>query len=433
MKKTLLIVIFFFVSMPSFYSQNLNLRFSTFFYGWERADSVTQTGTDAPKTLHVKGYQNLLLQANKNQWSFNTSIQTEEDVVKKMGRGFAYRFYNLYIKGSNLFNLLDIKAGRQYVYAGVGKGPIDGLYFKVKGGKNKEFQFTGFGGALTPYDYSFDNYPKIKENFLAGAQFTYFGVKNLMAAASFSYKKRKMPSYYALRVDSTFNAQEVLIDVEAPAEMLAGVDFNYTYLMKHNFYGKAYYDIKMKKFYRGEFNARINAYKNLNVSASYTYNQPQLNFNTIFSVFTHKQNQEIEGGVDYTLKNGINIFARVSDVLFDGDHSLRLQAGFNHSNYGLNFIRYMGYSGESDGVNGYYLRQIVPEILSTSVSLSYARYRLGDYTTEKVNSLSGMLGFTYRPNRQFTVDVQGQFIQNRVYKLDSRFLVGISYWLFKKL
>jgi hypothetical protein len=136
--------------------------------------------------------------------------------------------------------------------------------------------------------------------------------------------------------------------------------------------------------------------------------------------------------VDYTLTNGINIFARVSDVLFDGDHSLRVQAGFNHSNYGLNFVRYMGYSGESDGVNGYYLRQIVPEILSTSVSLSYARYRLGDYTTEKVNSFSGMLGITYRPNRQLSVDVQGQFIQNRIYKLDSRFLVGISYWLFKK-
>jgi hypothetical protein len=92
----------------------------------------------------------------------------------------------------------------------------------------------------------------------------------------------------------------------------------------------------------------------------------------------------------------------------------------------------MGYSGESDGVNGYYIRQIVPEILSTSVSLSYARYRLGDYTTEKVNSLSGMLGITYRPNRQLSVDVQGQFIQNRIYKLDSRFLVGISYWFFKK-
>jgi len=65
--------------------------------------------------------------------------------------------------------------------------------------------------------------------------------------------------------------------------------------------------------------------------------------------------------------------------------------------------------------------------------LSYARYYLGNYATDKINSFSGLLGVTYRPMPQFTVDAEGQFMVNSIYKLDSRFLIGVNYWLFKKL
>ncbi|RPI18478.1 MAG: hypothetical protein EHM58_05330 [Ignavibacteriae bacterium] len=434
MKKILLFVFLFFVSLPVLYSQNLNLRFSTNVYGWERADSLADSaGNAGPKTFHMKAYQNLLFEVQQKQWSFNTSLQAEEDVMNKTSEdAFKYRAYNLYIKGTNLFNVLDVKAGRQYVYAGVGKGPIDGLLLKIKAGKNKEFQLTGFGGALTPYDYTFTSHFKAKENYMVGAQFAYYGVKDLMASLSYTNKHRKLASYYTLRPDSLFNLQEVLIDYDTPAEQLAGLDFNYTYLGKHNFYGNAYYDINLKKFYYGEFNVRTNVMKNLNLSAGYTYRQPQLAYNTIFWVFTHKQNMEIEGGADYTFNNGMNAFVRVSDVIYDDDNSIRVQAGVSHANFGINFTRYMGYSGESDGINAYYTNQIVPEKLSGNAAISYARYELGDYFVDKVNSLSGMIGITYRPIRQFTIDLQGQFIKNRIYKTDTRFMAGFSYWLFKK-
>ena len=58
-------------------------------------------------------------------------------MIKKVGRGFAYRFYNLYVKGSNLFGVLDVKLGRQNIFAGTGKGTLDGLNLKVKAGKTK--------------------------------------------------------------------------------------------------------------------------------------------------------------------------------------------------------------------------------------------------------------------------------------------------------
>lgn len=429
------IIILFFTGVLQ--SQSLNLRFSTYFYGWQRADSLGATGSEG-KTMHLRGYQNLLLDVSKDNWSLNTLVQTEEDVIEKIGDGFNYRFYNLYIKGTNLFNVLDLKLGRQYVFAGSGKGPIDGMYFKIKAGKNKEYQLAGYGGVLTPYDYTFENYPKAKDNFMAGGQFSYYGVRDLFVGLSYMVKQRHLPSYYAMRLDTAFNTKEVLVEFDSKADMTAGLDFNYTYMMKHNFFGKAYYDLYNKKLYRGEFNARVRVMDNMNVLAGYMYREPQLSYNTIFWVFSYKRTHEVEGGLDYTLKNGMNLYAKVSNIIFDKtvdtleNNSLKINVGFSHPSFGLSFVRYMGYSGESDGFNGYYQREIVKQKLSTTAAISFSRYYLGEFETDKVNSFSGLVGFTYRPSPQISIDAQGQFLFNRIYKLDSRFLIGINYWLFKK-
>jgi hypothetical protein len=436
--KLLTVIILLFSTAGILKSQSLNLRFSTYFYGWQRADTITATGSEG-KTTHMRGYQNLLLNFNKDKWSFNTLVQTEEDVINKIEKGFNYRLYNIYISGTNLFNALDLKLGRQYVFAGVGKGPADGLYFKVKAGKNKEYQVAGFGGVLTPYDYSFKNYPTLKDNYMVGGQLSYYGVRDLFVGLSYVNKKRQLPSYWAARIDTSFNTNFVMVEPDSKADQLAGLDFNYTYMLVHNFYGKAYFDIYRKKFYWGEVNARFKAMDNLHLSAGYTYREPQLSYNTIFWVFEHKQRNEIEGGADYTLKNGINLYARVSDVIYsntDGDslknNSLKLNIGFSHPSYGFSFVKYLGYAGESDGISGYFQRELIKPILTATASLSFSRYYIGEFETDKVNSFSGLVGFTYRPTPQFSVDAQGQFLFNKIYKLDSRFLIGINYWLFKK-
>ncbi len=414
--------------------QSINLRFSTYFYGWQRIDSLSDEST--AKTTHIRGYQNLLFSVTGTKWSFNTLVQTDEDLANKPDStdGFNYRLYNAYISGRNLLNRLDLKLGRQNLFAGVGRGTLDGLYLKLKAGKLKEFQFALYGGALAPYTYDFKDYPKIDENYMAGAHFTYFGVKDLMLGLSYTMKKSTPPVYSASRLDSSFVTSMRDIALDGPAQQLAGLDFNYTYMGKHNFYGKGYYDFEMKNFYRGEFNARFTLMDNLIFSAGYLYRQPQLSYNSIFWVFnTAKKFQVIDGGFDYLLKNGMNIYARLGAAVYEDDNSLKIQAGFSHPMFGLNFTRYMGYTGESDGVSGYYQRQLLQDKLSTSLSVSYSSYYLGDYETDKVNSLAGALGFTFRPMPQISIDAQGQFLMNRIYKSDVRFLVGFNYWLFKNL
>lgn len=432
MKSILLILFAFFFSVNLSQSQTLNFRFNDYIYAWQRIDSLSDNSS--AKTMHLRGYQNYLLEFNSGNWTINANAQTEEDFINRVDRGFYLRFYNLYLKGTNLFGALDMKLGRQSIFAGAGTGSIDGLHLKLKAGKYKEYQLAAYAGGLTPYDYVLDRYPSIENNYHFGGQFTYYGIKDLSASLSYSNKKRTPEPYTAIRLDSLFNTTTRTITFDGPAEQLAGIDLNYTYLGKHNFYSKVYYDIQLKKLYRAEANVRVALNDNIRAFGEYNYREPRYTYNSIFWVFNYTKFQEVNGGLDYTLNNGINLYGKVGAVLYENDNSVKVDAGFTHPNFGVTYVRYFGYAGESDGVNAYYQRSFCDNKYSGSASVSYSRYRLGDiYDTDKVNSFSGMLGFTYRPVPEFSVDAQGQLLINRIYSTDTRFLVGINYWLFKKL
>ena len=422
----LLVVLFFVVS--SGYGQVINTRLSTYFYGWERIDSL---GPNAPSTTHVTGYQNILMDASYKKWSFNTSAQVEEDVTGKNDRGFGYRFYNLYVKGSNLFNALDLKLGRQYVSAGVGRNTLDGMSFKLKLGENKEYQFTGFSGVLTPLAYDFDyGNIKVAENFSFGGMFTFYGVKNLMLGLSYYNKKQKPLDYFATRIDSAFvSSRQVYIETGPEADQLVGLDASYSE-KNYAFFGKGYYDLNQNKLFKGEISGSWFAMPSLKFSLGYNYKEPQISYNTIFWVFEHKQYQEIEGGVDFILHKKYNFYVNVSNVMFQDDNSLKFSLGMSHPAYGLSFIKYTGYSGESDGVYGYFNYQLLKPDLTLTSSLSYSNYKINNYSDNKSDALSGLLGLVWRPSPYVSVDAQGQFIKSRLYKNDTRFMIGFNYWLF---
>jgi len=435
MRKLILVTfILFFAFLTSGYSQSLNLRLNSSFYTWKRLDAVPDTLTSATYTTHLTGYQNLAFDLNFSKWTFSTSVQTDEDVINKNGRGFSYRFYDAYLKGSNLFNVLDLKLGRQYVSAGSGKGTIDGANFKLKLGENKEYQIVGYGGYLTPLAYDFEGYnKKLSENFLAGGQFLYYGVKDLALGLSYANKNRAMEPYWTTRADSLFNPIDYYVQPESQANQSAGLDLTYRLAKRHNLYGRLYYDINLRKIFKGEFNGTFALNDKIKFSVGYDYKEPQLSINTIFWVFNYQKYQEVQSGLDYTTKllgTDVNIYGRFGGVIYDKDNSLKFQLGISSSAYGLGITKYTGYSGESEGAFAYFNHELVKSMLTLTSSLNYSRYNLGNSNTNKVNVFGGTLGFTYRPVSRFSIDAQGQLMTNEIYKTDTRFLVGFNYWLF---
>ena len=412
-------------------AQTVSMKLSSYFYSWERADS-TVSGFE---TSHMKGYQNLLFDVSDKKWSLNTSLLTQEDIVNESGDGFDYSFYNLYVKGSDLWNVLDMKIGRQYVFAGVGNGSVDGLSLRYKAGMNKQYQLSVFGGALTPGDYNFTSYPEFSNNFIFGSSFYYYGDQGLTASLTYYLKRKKYDPYYAPRIDSAFNTTNELIVTDSRDQQLTGFNITYTGKQNYTLFGKAYYDLYLKKFYQAEFNISY-PIKNLRLSADYTYRGAQLTYNTTFWTMAQfwplSHYQQVEGSVDYTLSNGINIFASLSDVIYIDDNALKYQVGFKNPWYGLYYIGYSGYSGESNGAVGYIYHELVKSKLSGNLTLNYSSYKPGEYATEFQDQFSGMLGLAYRPSLLFTIDAQGQLMTNADYKIDTRFLLGVTYRLFSK-
>ncbi len=435
-KFILLTIVLFFAAQLSGFAQTLNLRLNNYFYTWKRLDNVPQQTTDATYTTHLRGYQNLAFDLNFGKWTVSSFIQTDEDVIKKVGRGFSYRFYDAFIKGTNLFNALDLKLGRQYVSAGSGRGTIEGANFKLKLGQKKQLQISAYGGYLTPLDYDFKGYKyKLTDNFLAGGQAMYYGVPDLSVGLSYSMKKRALDPYYTLRADELFNPKTVYIETESKSEHYGGLDLAYRLNKKHNFYAKAYYDINRMKFQRGEFNANIALNSRLKFTAGYLYREPRIAYNSIFWVFEQKRYHEVEGGLDYAadlLGTNLNIYGRFGGVFYEDDHSFKIQLGASSQWYGLGITKYTGYAGESEGVYAYFNREMIKSLLTLTSSLNYSRYNLGNENVEKSEAFGGMLGLTYRPISRISFDAQGQFITNEIYKFDTRFLVGFNYWLFTK-
>ena len=429
-KYILILALFFMAAITN--AQTMNFNVSTYFYSWERTDS-TVAGYE---TTHLKGYQNLLMNLSQDKWSLNTSLLTQEDIANKSGDGFDYSFYNIYIKGTNLWNALDVGIGRQYIFAGVGNTSVDGLSLKYKAGMNKQYQLSVYGGALTPGNYDFQSYPSFNNNFIFGSKFSYYGSQGFTGSLSYFLKRQKYDPYYAPRIDTMYNTSNELIVTDSKSQQLIGLNLNYTGKQKYTLYGKAFYDIYLNKFYQAEFNISYPV-KNWRFSADYAYRGAQLTYNTTFWTMAQfwplSHYQQLEAGIDYTLKNGMNLFATFSNVFYIDDNSFKYQAGFKSPAYGIYYIGYSGYSGESNGAVGYFYQQLVPDKLSGNVTLNYSNYNLGDYSSSpNENQFSAMLGLAYRPNRQFTIDAQGQLMTNRIYSVDTRFLLGVTYRLFTK-
>jgi hypothetical protein len=423
------------LSVSYIHSQTVNLRFNAYVYSWERFDSLSSSGNNT-STTHLRSYQNLLLEVNKSKWSFNTLLQTEGDITHKVGKGFNYRFYNLYLKGTNLFDFLDVKLGRQYISAGVGRGAVDGAYLKMKFGKDKEFQLSGYGGYLTPLTYEVEKLPKLDDNYSLGGQFQYFGVKDLSLGLSYNNKHRKYNSYWAVRPDSLFNARNVLIDVDAAADQQIGLETSYNGSKNgHNAYARLYYDMNLSKISRAEINYSFSITPALKISGGFLYREPQLSYNTIFWVFNYRNIQELEFGADYMVcpSHNFNVYARIANVMYNNSNSLRFSAGVTSPICGISFTKYTGFAGESDGIYAYFNKDLLKKMLFVSTGINYSKYKFGEDDATKVNTLGGLLGFTYRPVPQLSFDIQGQIVTSKIYKYDTRVLAGFNYWLFKKL
>ena len=420
MKQLLIVFFILTVTVSDALAQFINGRLVTSGYSWQR-----QLG-EGESSTQFRVAETVQLDIGKDNLVLRTYFQGSNDFGSSVTDDPKLRFYNLYLEKKNLFDIMDIKVGRIPIFAGIGAGSIDGIGLKVKPMSGQIFATAHIGG-LTPPNQSLKVISDIGNNYLAKFQLGTYFIPNTSLVLGYLMKSQKAEEFYAFRTDTMFNTYQILIENSPEVEQYASVDLNYSY-GPVNVYGKTEINSRLQ---RAEVMAEIRILPTLGLSFDYLYREPRTVYNSIFSVFTQKNTNEIAGGLNYILLNKYNIYARYSFVKYNDDDASRLTLGVNSEYGALSYIKNFGYVGDMDIISADLMYPLLNKklYLHGGISLITLKYD----QDESANATTLVLGGNFRPSSSISCDLQGQMLVNKAYKNDFRIYFKFGYSFLSKL
>jgi hypothetical protein len=398
-------------------AQNINGRFSSSIYTFERFEAVDVSNT------YLKSYQTLNLNVNKEIFSLRSYFTFESDLFKDLANEPRLRFYNLYFEARNLFDLATIKLGRQPLYNSVAGGVFDGINLDLKYDK---YKLTGYYGGNVPAYQKFELTKKWNEDYIFGGKFLINAVEDWRIVLSYINKNFRTYDYWATRLDDNLNPITVLIQNNSNQYKFATAQVAYEMKKLFNADIRYDFDFNLEKTSKFEFNGRYTQIQDLGINLYYNFREPRVRYNSIFSVFDYGNSQEVETGLDYRIEN-YTVIGKFGYVKYKDDNSQRVTVGVN-SPYGtLSYRKTFGYEGELDAVSLYTAHTFLDGLLTPSVGLSFTTYKLS--RDDERNDLTTILaGTNVRPWRSLSFDIQGQYLNNKIYKNDFRLFIKLNYW-----
>lgn len=405
-------------------AQLMTGRLTTSFYGFEGRDSALA------KVYYLRAYENVYFNAASGDYSFNMNAMVSNDFGSTIVTDPELRVNSFLMKVKNIGGLADIAAGRQFVFAGVGSGLIDGVSGSLKFLDNT-LVVQGYGGSNVIQSRDIrKNY--IGTNGLFGGQITYAPIEDGVIGVSYMNKRWQRKPYTALRMDSLFNPYSIVINSRPNEEELASVDVEYSHEQLYSIQAKTDFDILTEEISKIQGFTRIGVMKELNVTAEYIFRQPRLAYNSIFSVFNINSTKEIEGGLEYRPISKTFLFARFANVDYLDETSQRLVVGGAYDFISASYTQNFGYAGELNGVSVQATYPMMDRTFTPMCALGYATYKL-DKSDPASDVINGTLGVSYRPMQTLSTDLQMQWMSNPQYKSDMRVFLKINYWFNEKL
>jgi hypothetical protein len=416
--KKILFVFIMLLAANFMFAQNINGRFSSSLYSFERFD------TSNSSVNHLRAYQMLNLNMNYSDFSIRSYLNLEHDFATDIKDDPRLRFYNLYFEARNVLDAATIKLGRQPLFNSVAGGIYDGASLYV----NKwDVQLSGFYGANVPAYQKLELNEDWEDNYILGGRLTTTALQDFRFGISYINKNFKPMSYNALRLDPDLNPITVLIENKSNQyEFLSG-EASY-YLNNLISIDTRYdYDLNFNHTSRVELDARYDQLENLGINFYYNYREPRVRYNSIFSVFDFGNTQEIELGGDYRINKDFTVIGKFGHVTYKDDDASRLGLGLATRYGSINYRKTFGYAGEMDALSLYSAYSFLEGLLTPSLGVSFTNYKLSK--DQEANDLISLLGgINFRPFRTLSFDLQAQYMNNKIYKNDLRFLFKLNHW-----
>ncbi len=420
-----LLLCFIIIVVPALLiAQSINGRLTTSVYSWQRKDSA---GTSY---AHVRGFQGAQFDFRYSDFSFHTYFQASTDFSNKLSEDPLVRFYNLYVRWRNIGGVGELDFGRLPVFAGVGNGVIDGALAKAALWDSK-IAVSAYYGGLLPVNQELKLNNDFSKNKMMGGQIILTPMPALHFGLSYLNRQTK-PEIYVTSRSTIQNTIPYTVDLTPDAEQYLSGDISYRYEALFSVYGRYDYNLNLDRNGRIEFAGRVNVTGCLGVTANYIHRVPHLTANSIFSVFDYSNSDEIEGGVAYSFTPTAQAYARFGHVKFTDANTQRISIGGRWSYFEGGYFKNLGYAGTLDGIHVTAAIPLMDSKMTGSCGIEYASYKLSDEAgTDK--SLSGLLGVSFRPFSSLSFDLQGQYINNKIYQSDGRIFFRLNYWFFNQL
>ena len=417
MKRIILILTVAFATV-SIHSQNINGRFTSSFYTFERFQEQNVSET------YLRNFNSLLLNISKDQFSLRTRLGLDTDLMNSLDNDPRVRFYNLYFEARNLFDVATLKIGRQPFFSTIAGGVYDGVSLKVK---HSGFALSGFYGGNVPAYQKLELTDDWNNNYILGGKLETSAIENTHLAVGYVSKNFKPMEYEAIRLDEGFSPITVLIQQNSNQYEFAYAEASYNLKESFNVFSKVEYDINFTEISKVEFSGRLEEIKDFGISVYYNYREPRVRYNSIFSVFNYGNSQEIEAGLDYKIKEDMTIIGKFGNVKYEDENSQRLTLGFNSGYGNISYRKTFGYAGELDAVSIYSAKTFLEGALTPSVGLSYTSYKLSE--DSETNTLVSLLGgVNVRPWKAVSFDLQAQYLNNKIYQNDFRIMFKFNHW-----
>lgn len=400
-------------------AQNINGRVTSSYYAFERAES------ESISNKFLRSYQNLLLNVNYDKFSLRTSLSLENDLMKKFDSDPRLRFFSLYVEGRNIADLFSFKLGRQTLFHSIASGSFDGLMLNV----NKEyFKVSGYFGGNVPAYNKLELTDQFGKDFIAGAKLNLFPLKGLNVGIGYVQKDFKPEEYSALRLDEENNPYQVIVSRGSSQFKFLTAEAGYTFEKYFSSDLKFDYDLNYARTHKVEFFGSYFQIENLAVNFYYNFREPLIRYNSYFTIFNNIENSsEIELGADYKLNKYFSFSGRYGNVNYSDENSQRITLGVFSRFASVSYRKNLGYAGELDGLALSSAYTFLDGLITPSLALNYSSYKVS--TTSPKNELMAVsAGFNVRPWRIFSLDLQGQYVNNKIYKNDYRLFMKVNYW-----
>ncbi|MEE9554773.1 MAG: hypothetical protein V3W18_10790, partial [candidate division Zixibacteria bacterium] len=300
------------------------------------------------------------------------------------------------------------RAGRQFVYEGLGGFTLDGGKLRVKIGKR--FSATAYGGTIPgPSFFTYNQVNRWDRRNAIG------GRVNVKATEAFAFNISFLQKNQNDILDSRLMGFDYLCKRE-----------RFTHRLRFD------YDLYNKRPRYISFSPRYNYSQGHSIRIEYSYRKASFGANSIFSVIKPNPVHQVRTNGTFKIDEALFGLGTISYTKYSDNSNLSLRVGGSLNGHSGGIVYSNGYGGSKIGFFGN-LRRSLNDDLKLYANIDMYNIKLETDLEESETLVAAAFGGRYSITKQINARVEVQVRTNPLYDYDTRGYLRLDYSLFKKI